>query len=159
LPAYDHDELGACFTALDVRIRDLMQTVIPDKCVAIPLALTGRFIWTGTVADGNLFHNSQFYLAVNAALGLDEIIRRVPQLVRVASPDAIEQLTRTAQSGVTLRHVEVPPQQIPMRLGNQYFALNQNGDVWKSIMLSRGIAVFAPADIPEPKLELLVVLE
>jgi predicted component of type VI protein secretion system len=46
-----------------------------------------------------------------------------------------------------------------MRLGNQYFALNQNGDIWKSIMLSRRVAVFAPADIPEPKLELLIVLE
>lgn len=159
LPDYDHEELGVCFTALDARIRELMQTVIPDKYVSIPLSLTERFTWAGTVADGNLFHNSQFYLAVNAALGMDEVIRRVPQFMKVATPDDIEQITRTAQAGVTLRHVEVPPKQIPMRLGNQYFALNQNGDIWKSIMLSRRVAVFAPADIPEPKLELLIVLE
>jgi type VI secretion system protein ImpJ len=159
LPDYDHDELGNCFTLLDARIRDLMQTVIPDKYVSIPLSLTDRFTWAASVADGNLFHNSQFYLAVNAAIGLDEIIRRVPQFMKIATPDEIERIIRTAQPGVTLRHVEVPPKQIPMRLGNQYFALNQSGDIWKSIMLSRGIAVFAPADIPEPKLELLVVLE
>jgi type VI secretion system protein ImpJ len=160
LPDYDHDELGACFTALDARILELMRTVIKDNYVAIPLTLTERFTWTGTVTDSNLFQKSQFYLSVSAStLGIDEIIRRVPKFLRLATSDEIEQITRNALPGVTLRHVEVPPKEIPIRLGNQYFALNQNGDIWKSIMLSRSVAVYAPADIPDPKLELLVVLE
>jgi type VI secretion system protein ImpJ len=158
LPDYDHDELGGCFTALDKRVRELMQTVIPDKFVSIPLSLTERFTWTGEIADASLFRDSQFYLAVNANLGIDEIIRRVPQFLKLASPDEIEQITRTARPGVTLRHVPVPPKDIPIRLGNQYFALNQNGEIWRSIMLSHRIAVFAPADLPEPKLELVVVV-
>jgi type VI secretion system protein ImpJ len=159
LPDYNHDELGLCFTNLDARIRDLMQTVIPDKFVVIPLSLTERFTWTGSVPDPGLFKDSQFYLSVSAALGMDEIIRRVPQFMKLAGPDEIEQITRNALAGVTLRHVHPPPKEIPVRLGNQYFALNQNGDHWKSILLGHRVAVFAPGDIPEPKLELVVVLK
>src|SRR5205085_4064241 len=40
LPDYDHENLGECFTVLDLRIRELLETVLPPKCVTIPLQLT-----------------------------------------------------------------------------------------------------------------------
>jgi type VI secretion system protein ImpJ len=159
LPDYDHDDLGLCFTRLDARIRDLMETVIPSKYFPIPLTLSDRFIWTGTVPDDNLFKNTQFYLAVSASMGVDDIIRKVPQYLKLAAPDDIERLIRNALAGVTLRHVQVPPSQIPMRLENQYFLLNQGGPIWERIVMARRLAVSAPAEINDPKLEVLVVME
>jgi type VI secretion system protein ImpJ len=159
LPDYDHDELGLCFTRLDARIRDLMETVIPSKYRPIPLVLTERFIWSGTVPDDNLFKGTQFYLAVSAKMGVDEVIRKVPQHLKLAAPDDIDRLIRNALPGVTLRHVQVPPSQIPLRLDNQYFLLNQSGPIWDRIVMSRRIAVSAPAEINEPKMEVLVVME
>jgi len=159
LPDYDHDNLGLCFTRLDARIRDLMETVIPSKYRSIPLVLTDRFTWSGTVPDDNLFKNSQFYLAVSAKMGVDEIIRKVPQYLKMSAPDDIERLIRNALPGVTLRHVQVPPPQIPMKLDNQYFLLNQSGSYWDRIVMSRALAVSAPAEINEPKMEVLVVVE
>lgn len=159
LPDYDHDDLGACFTRLDARIRDLMETVIPSKYVAIQLALSDRFIWSGTVPDDKLFKNTQFYLAVSAKMGVDDIIRKVPQYLKLAAPDDIERLIRNALPGVTLRHVQVPPAQIPMKLDNQYFILNQSGPLWDRIVMSRRVSVSAPVEINEPKMELLIVTE
>ena len=159
LPDYDHDELGACFTSIDARIRDLMETVIPDKYFPIPLVLGERFTWSGVVPDDNLFHGTQFYLAVSAPMGIDEIIRNVPKNLKLSAPDDMERLIRKSLAGVSLRHVEHPPKQIPMKLGNQYFALNQSGDIWKNIMLARRVAVFAPSDIKDPKMEIVVVME
>jgi type VI secretion system protein ImpJ len=159
LPDYDHDDLGFCFTRLDLRIRDLMETVIPSKFRAIPLILTDRFIWSGTVPDDNLFKNTQFYLAVSAKMGVDEIIRKVPLYLRLSAPDDTERLIRNALPGVTLRHVQVAPPQIPMKLENQYFLLNQSGPIWERIVMSRRVAVSAPAEINEPRMELLVVTE
>jgi type VI secretion system protein ImpJ len=159
LPDYDHDDLGTCFTVLDARIRDLMETVIPDKYFPIPLLSGDRFTWSGIVPDDNLFHNTQFYLAVSAPMGIDEIIRNVPKHLKLSGPDDIERLIRNSLPGIGLRHVEHPPKQIPMKLGNQYFALNQSGDIWKNIMLSRRLAVFAPAEVKEPKMEIVVVME
>ena len=159
LPDYDHNDLGRCFTLLDQNIRDLMETVIPSRFVAVPLEVKDRFIWGGTVTEDQYFHDSQFYLAVSAKMGLDDIIRKVPQLVKISAQDDIQRLIRNALPGLPLRHIPVPPAAIPMKLDNQYFALNQGGELWNTMMLSRQIAVHAPGEIVEPKMELLIVLE
>lgn len=159
LPEYDHNDLGRCFTLLDENIRALMETVIPSKFVSVPLELKDSLVWGGTVAEDRYFRNSQFYLAVSANMGVDDVIRRIPQLVKIAALDEIQRLIRNALPGVPLRHVPVPPPEIPIRLGNQYFALNQSGELWNMIALSRQVAVHAPGEIVEPKMELLIVLE
>jgi type VI secretion system protein ImpJ len=159
LPDYDHEDLGRCFTLLDEKIRDLMETVIPSKFVSVPLEVRDRFVWGGTVTEDQYFRDSQFFLAVSAKMGVDDLIRKVPQLVKISSSDDIQRLIRNALPGITLRHTPVPPPAIPMKLDNQYFALNQSGDLWNMITLSRQIAVHAPDEIMEPKMEILIVLE
>jgi len=56
-------------------------------------------------------------------------------------------------------HTPTPPAAIPLKLDNQYFRLNQSGPLWDAITLSRQIAVHAPGDVVEPRMELLIVLE
>jgi predicted component of type VI protein secretion system len=46
-----------------------------------------------------------------------------------------------------------------MKLDSQYFALNQSGELWNNIRLSRQIIVHAPGEIVEPRMEILIVLE
>jgi len=159
LPDYDHNDLGRCFTLLDEKVRDLMETVIPSKFVSVPLEVKDRFIWGGSVTEDQYFRDSQFFLAVSAKMGVDDIIRKVPQLIKISAQDDIQRIIRNALPGLTLRHTPVPPPAIPMKLDNQYFALNQGGELWNAIMLSRQIAVHAPGEIMEPKMELLIVLE
>jgi type VI secretion system protein ImpJ len=159
LPDYDHNDLGRCFTLLDDKIRDLMETVIPSKYVAVPLAPRDRFVWSGTVTEDQYFRNSQFFLAVSAKMGIDDLIKKVPQLVKISAQDDIQNRVKNALPGVTLRHAPVPPPAIPMKLDNQYFSLNQGGPLWDAIMLSRQIGVHAPGEIVDPKMEILIVLE
>lgn len=159
LPDYDHDNLGLCFTELDAKVRELMDTVIQENFLSIPLTLTDRFVWSGTVPDDRYFKNSQFFLAVSAKMGVDDVIRKVPQLVKVSSNDDIQRLIRNALTGITLRHVPTPPAAIPMKLENQYFVFNQDGRLWDGIRASRSVAVFAPSEIADPKLEVIVVVD
>jgi type VI secretion system protein ImpJ len=159
LPDYDHDDLGRCFTLVDDKIRYLMETVIPSRFVAVPLELRDRFIWSGTVTEDQYFRNSQFFLAVSAKMGVDDLIRKTPQLVKIASQGDIQNLIKNALPGIPLRHTPVPPAAIPIKLDNQYFSLNQHGLLWDAIMLSRQIAVHAPGEIVEPKMEVIIVLE
>jgi type VI secretion system protein ImpJ len=159
LPDYDHNDLGRCFKLLDEKIRDLMETVIPSKFVAVPLTPRDRFIWSGTVTEDQYFRNSQFFLSVSAKMGVDDLIKKVPQLVKISQQDGIQNLIRNSLPGLTLRHVQVPPAAIPMKLENQYFSVNQAGPLWEAIMLSRQIAVHAPGEIVDPRMEILIVLE
>lgn len=159
LPDYDHDDLGGCFTLLDENIRHLLETVIPTQFISVPLELKDRFVWGGVVTEDAYFRGSQFYLAISAKMGMDDVIRKTPQLVKVSSQDDIQRLIRNALPGLTLHHVPVPPPAIPIKLDYQYFALNQTGELWKALMLSRQVAVHAPGEIVEPKMEVLILLE
>jgi type VI secretion system protein ImpJ len=158
LPDYDHDNLGRCFRLLDEKIRNLLETVIKSKCVSIPLRLTEKFVWAGTVTNEEYLHDSQFFLAVGAKMGVDEVIKRVPQLVKVSPSDEMQNLVRLSLPGITLRHTPAPPSAITFRLDNQYFSLNQTGRLWDKITQSRNISLYVPSEIVDAKIELLAVL-
>jgi type VI secretion system protein ImpJ len=159
LPDYDHDDLGHCFMLLDERIRELMEFLISEKFVPIRLTPSDRFIWTGTVSEDAYFRNSQLFLSVSANMGVDDLIRKVPQLIKISASEEIQRLIRHALPGLTLRHAPAPPSAIPMKLDSQYFQINQGGPLWDVLVKSRQVAVFAPGEIVEPKMEVLVVLE
>jgi type VI secretion system protein ImpJ len=159
LPDYDHADLGRCFNLLDAEVRGLMETVIPSKFVAVPLEVRDRFVWGGAVTEDQYFRDAQFFLAVGAKMGVDDLIRNVHKFVKVSSQDDIQRLVRNSLPGLTLLHTPTPPAAIPLKLDNQYFRLNQSGPLWEAITLSRQIAVHAPGDVVEPRMELLIVLE
>ena len=158
VPAYDHDNLGPCFTELDEKIRLLLETVVPSKCISIPLRLD-RSIWSGTITSDQYFKESQFFLAISAKMGVDDLIGKVPKLVKVSPTDEIDNLIRRALPGLTLRHMPAPPPAVTFRLDNQYFSINQSGILWERITQSRNISLFLPPDLVSAKPELLVVLK
>jgi type VI secretion system protein ImpJ len=84
------------------------------------------------------------------------LIKRTPDKVKIASSNDIQKLVSLALPGLKLRHVSPPPDSIPMKSESQYFALHQAGAVWGGIARSRSICI-VPADIPDAKLEILVV--
>jgi type VI secretion system protein ImpJ len=156
LPDYDHEDLGGCFTALDARIRDLMEVVLPTKYRAIPLVRTERDRWTCSIDDDGLFrNNSQFYLAVSGKMGVVDLIQKVPIYLKMAAPDDLERIIAKATAGLVLSHVLVKP--VHTSQEDQYFQINQAGPLWEKVTLGRRIAVYASSDIVDPKMELVAV--
>jgi type VI secretion system protein ImpJ len=158
LPDYDHDNLGRCFTELDEKIRILLETAIPSKCIAVPLVVTEKSIWSGEITDEQHFKRTQFFLSAGAQMGVDDLLKAVPRQIKVSAPDEIRRLIRNALPGVSLRHTPVPPAAIPVRLERQYFALNQSGILWDGIVKSQKVSIFVPEEILKPELELLIVM-
>ncbi len=158
LPAYNHDDLGPCFKALDEKLRELLETVVPSNFVSLPLKLTRASIYATALADDRYLKNTKMYLAVSAEIPEEEIIRRVPRLVKVCSDTHIDTLIRQALAGVTLTHLTSPPPSVPIKLNYQYFSLSQSGASWEAVGRARNFAAFVPAEIPNPQLELLILL-
>jgi len=156
LPGYNHKDLGTCFSLLDAQIRRLVETVIVEPYETVPLVLGDRDIWTGTITDDRHFRDSQFFLAVSAAMEAGEIIQKVPLRMKVAAVEDIDLQINKALPGIRLTHTPAPPV-IRMKLSNQYFMLGQQGSPWQKVKESRNIAVFVPPDIKQPKLELVIV--
>jgi len=158
LPQYVHDSLGPIFSELDEKLRLMLETVVPTNVVSLPLNLVQNSIYATAIDHDKYLQNTRMYLAVNAETSEENIIKRVPQLVKACSATHIEHLVRQALPGIQLRHLSNPPSAIPVKLKYQYFALNQSGAAWEAVNRARNFAAYVPGELPNPTLELLILL-
>jgi type VI secretion system protein ImpJ len=157
LPKYYHTDLSRTFIELDLKLRVLLETVLPTLCVPIPLERTRESLYVGRIMDDRLFTHAEFYLGVSAKMPETQLIERVPRKSKIASLDTINYLLGQALPGVTLNPVQVPPGPVPVRMGFKYFRLEKLGAYWNAISASRNICLFFPAEFPDLKLELFAV--
>ena len=158
LPAYDHENLGACFTALDEKLRLLLETVVPSNFVSLPFKLVQPNIYAVSIDRDDYLKNTKMFLAITAQTGQGDLISKPPYLVKICSADQIDHLVQRALPGVPLSHAPSPPAAIPVKLNYQYFSLSQSGGPWETIVRARNLAAYVPGDFPNPQLELLILL-
>lgn len=158
LPLYDHRDLGPRIGDLDDKLRFLLETVIPSNFVSLPLKYSSPSIYTTSIDEDKYLTNTKMYLAMNAEMPEADLIQRAPNLVKACSANHLEHLVRNALPGVSMRHLQIPPSAIPVKLNYQYFSLNQDGPAWEAIRRSRNFAVWVPSDFPNPQMELIILL-
>ncbi len=158
LPLYDHDNLGPILAELDDKLRSLLQTVVPTNLVSLPLTLVQPSIYATALAEDKYLADTRMYLAVSAEVSENFVIQKVPQIVKVCSATHIDHLVKNALPGVELKHLSNPPAAIPVKLKYQYFSLNQSGPAWEAVGRARNLAAYVPGDLPNPQLELLILL-
>jgi len=158
LPAYTHEQLGSCFGELDRLIRVMLETVIPSNFVALPLKFVKDTIYATSIDKDAYFVGSRFYLAIAADIRDADLIDRSQKLLKACSATQLETLIRNALPGLRLTHVPTPPRSIPVKLRHQYFSIEQGGQVWESVLRARNFAVYAPSDILNPQMELVILL-
>ena len=158
LPPYDHDDLSRCFTILDEKLRELLETVVPSNFVSLPLKLVQPSIYATAIADDKYLKNTKMYLAISAEMKEADLIKLAPRLLKVGSATQIETFIRQALPGVKMLHMTSPPGSIPIKMDYQYFALNQSGEEWDAVGRARNLAAYVPSDFPNPQLELLILL-
>jgi type VI secretion system protein ImpJ len=159
LPAYDHEHLGECFDALERHIRANLEIIIPTNCVTIPLQAAEPYLYTGRVVDTRCFGRSRWILGIRTSAGEAETITRVPRFVKVCSAKFVPELVRRAYPGLTLTHIPNPPAALSPRMDMQYFSISQSGPCWETLNQTAEVGVYAPDALPNPHLELLVLLE
>jgi len=158
LPAYNHENLGTCFTDLDEKLRFLLETVVPSNFVSLPLKQVSPNIYATSIDKEEYLRNTRMYLAMCADASQADVIGRGPNLIKICSGDHIELLVQRALAGVPLIYSVSPPAAIPLKLNYQYFSLSQSGGPWETIVRARNLAAYVPGEFPNPQLELIILL-
>jgi type VI secretion system protein ImpJ len=158
LPTYEHEQLGECFAELDRLIRLMIDTNIRSNFISLPLKLVRDTIYAAAIDQDAWFEGSRFYLAVSADVPDADIIERTPRFFKAASSSQLEVLVKNALPGLPLKHLPVPPRALPVKLRYQYFTIDQSGPLWESVRRSRNFAVWAPAELLNPQIELAILL-
>jgi type VI secretion system protein ImpJ len=159
LPLYDHRNLDVCFGALDDHVRTHLETIVPTQYVEIPLVKRADFFYEAAITDQRVLDRSRWIFAVRSSVAEPELISKTPQLVKLCSKDFVPQLVKRALPGMALTHLPVPPSAIPVKADYQYFSVSRVGPCWDHIVQTRQVGLYVPGDLPDPGIELLVILE
>jgi type VI secretion system protein ImpJ len=159
LPLYTHDDLGACFGALEQHLRTLLDVVIAARAVVVPLARSTDVLHVGAITDPRCFQpGARWFLGARSSLGQAETLARVPQLTKVCASKFVLELVRRAYPGLTIEHVPAPPPGLAPRSDLAYFELALAGPCAHGLTETREIGVYVPAGLPDPYFELAVLV-
>jgi type VI secretion system protein ImpJ len=157
LPAYDHLQPALSFGRLDAIVRELLETVISTRCFSIALEEIKPSFHLARLDSQKINASTSFFLCVQSALPLIELIDVVPPRFKLGAPDDVDKLVLSATAGVRLAHAPQVPAAIPVRPGAAYFAVEARGPLYERMLQSQTMTVYAPAGIPDLKLELFAL--
>lgn len=159
IPAYDHARADEVFAKLESMIRDLLDAIIPSRVVSIGLTRKTPTTWTGQFLDERIVGDAaDWYLSVNAPMSAFELVEQFPRLCKIGAPDDVEHIINSALLGIPLKAVQRVPAAIPVRLDNQYFALDSTSTAHAKMLAARACQIYLPASVPDAALELYAVL-
>jgi type VI secretion system protein ImpJ len=158
IPSYDHVAPEPVFAELESLIRILLDTVIPSRVVPIALDHIRQTAWVGKINDERLVDGADYYLSVQSGLPPHALLDQLPRLCKAGAPDEVEQIVNSALPGIPLRPMSRLPAAIPIRIENQYFALDSAHPAFKRMVAARACQFYVPASIPDVSLELYAVL-
>jgi type VI secretion system protein ImpJ len=159
LPSYDHDNPGPGFASVDAIIRDLLDTVVSSRYVTIPLTVdTERVQYHHGQLDAALMdRKGGLYIAVNANMPALNLVAEVPRQLKVASPNHVESLVRSALPGLQLVHLAQVPMEVPVRPNAFYFSIENRGELYDAMIKAQAIAIYAPSTFDDLRLELFAI--
>jgi type VI secretion system protein ImpJ len=160
IPVYRHDQLEGVFPPLLKLISSLLEASLPSRVVALALTETGPNRWQVSLDDLRLREAdaADFYLSVRGRDSAAQLQTQFPRLCKVGTPDDVDQLINAALDGVPLQPLSHVPAAIPLRLENQYFALDFTHPKGQAVLAHGVCAFYVPGTLAQIQLELFAVL-
>jgi type VI secretion system protein ImpJ len=154
-PAYDHDDLGGCFAKMADDIRRLLERLLPQHYIELPLARQ-EFEFSTPLEDSIFARGSVWVLGLHG-VG-EEAVRRRMSDAKITSTQDMSQLVNYASNGVPARFLPQPPAQIPRYAGWTYFEVDVADSRWKRVRDDRSFALHLVDADPSLEMRLFVVL-
>ncbi|KPJ67630.1 MAG: hypothetical protein AMJ43_02995 [Coxiella sp. DG_40] len=157
LPNYQHEQLTVGFRQLNDILVNLLDSVTPTRMMSIKLRRENDSLYTVDSIDSSLFEQTDFFIAVYFPAQDTKWIDQFARQIKVASHKVIENLITSALAGVKIVHTQRPPNKLSVKLGYEYFYLEQVGSFWDQIKQDRNLSIFLPFDFIKATIELVTV--
>jgi type VI secretion system protein ImpJ len=156
-PAYDHEDLQLTFEPVFDMLQSMLSAVFDRSAIQLPLEEASPGAYVSTIADHNLYRSGYFYLAVSAAVPLEDIRARFSNIAKIGAIQKMRQIVESALPGVPLRHAPTPPPQLRILPGYVYFELDRGVPDWRDFANAPALGLHVAGEWPTLKLELWCV--
>jgi type VI secretion system protein ImpJ len=158
IPGYDHLNPAKTFPPLFELITGLLEASLPSRVIALEMTHPERQFWKASLHDMRLREEADFYLSVRSDIPAWQLAERFQALCKAGAPDEVMEMANVALKGIPLISMSRIPAALPVRLENQYFALDMQSPMARR-MLDQGACLFyVPSLLGELELELFAVL-
>jgi len=157
IPLYQHEAPELVFPPLFTLLDELLEASLPSRMVVIDLTHEGQF-WTGSLHDARLREGVDFYLSVRSSIPNHLLQTQFPLLCKAGCFEDVSDVVNVALNGVVMKPLSHVPAAIPLRLENQYFALDLNSPAAQAMLDAGNCAFYTPGSLGDIKLELFAVL-
>jgi len=142
VPAYEHERLGPTFDEMRVLIRDLLAKISPPPYDIIPLVKGRDELLIAEITNERwLDPATHWYLQAGGESSDTHAMNELPRQVIIGTPHNISYLRNSAQPGVVVVHVAVPPRELPLRPHHSYFRIEKKGEAWEAVRESQKLAI------------------
>jgi type VI secretion system protein ImpJ len=156
VPRYDHLDLGATFEPMFAMAITMLERLIAERFVEIPLERHDGGFHTGALRDAAVFRHA-FFLAVSGGYTAAQLREHVPRLTKIASGRQIGALVNSAVNGARLTYEAYPPGALPVKPDVVFFRLETAGEFWTDVVGTGSIAIYQPFDANALRLALYAV--
>jgi type VI secretion system protein ImpJ len=145
IPKFNYLELGDVFEPMFDRAHKLLEAVLAERYVEIPLTKREDGMFLGQITDSNVLRYA-FFLAAAGNVPEGQLRDRMPKLTKIASWSQIGAILNSAVNGIKLELEYTPPGALPIKPGVVFFKVVRTPEYWNDIAGTGTIAIYQPID-------------
>ena len=145
IPKFNYLALGGVFEPMFERAMALLNAVILERYVQIPLQKREDGMYLGKMEDPKILRY-EFYLAAQGSVPEAQVRERLPKLLKIASWNQIGAILNSAINGAKIDLEHRPPGALPIKPGVTFFKVVRTPDFWGDIAGTGTIALYQPVD-------------
>lgn len=158
-PDYDHDRPASCFPPVLDAIRQALSVVSERPAVQLPMEERKYGIRISMIGDRTLLDTARFVLSVRADVATDQLIRTIPNQIKIGPVEEIRNLVSVQLPGIALKALPVAPRAIPYYSGAAYFELDRGSEFWAKMATSVAFAFHVAGEYPGLRFEFWAIRE
>ena len=150
LPAYDHLNLGACFSTAKVLIHRLLNEITVASEAMISLDKQGSATYIGNLHPEMLERKGQFFLILRTEQPQEGWLESFRLYSKLGAASQVELYQSRALPGIGKRLLSSRPEGLPSRPNSHYFSMDVASGLWQTVESEAALSLFwpdAPADL------------
>jgi type VI secretion system protein ImpJ len=145
IPKFNYLELGDVFEPMFDRAHKLLDAVLAERYVEIPLTKREDGMFLGQITDSNLLRYT-FFLAAAGSVPEAQLRDKMPKLTKMASWSQIGAILNSAVNGLKMELEYTPPGALPIKPGVVFFRVARTPEFWTDVAGTGTIAIYQPID-------------
>lgn len=145
IPKFDFLNLRDTFDPLFNMITEMVSVNLDAGFLTVDLTGRKDGIHLGDISDDDFLSCRKFFLSIRSDLSSDEVAALVPRFCKLSAYGDAPALIAAAASGIPITHITELPDEVPMKVDQVYFSIDETNEYWSRLVKDRRISLFMPS--------------